>query len=237
MKEEKNFGFTLAEVLITLGIIGVVAAITIPALINNIQDSQFRSAFKKAYSDINNAFTRAYTDNGPDVTAGCPVWILNNIQPYMAVQKFCSNGNTSAGNCWHSDLNWSNIIGDKLSMSDVSFAGQQDLYGKSVILNNGTMIMMWEPTCSTNLNYGGYSPAKMLVDVNGFKGPNVVGKDIQNISIVSPNPTNASTIYSIIPGYNYSSPTIGNCKNFNYNRGNLGYGLNCAKLITSGIDF
>lgn len=51
----KKFGFTLAEVLITLGIIGVVAAMTIPTLIANTNAAKFRSQFKKAVSTLNQA--------------------------------------------------------------------------------------------------------------------------------------------------------------------------------------
>ena len=51
----KRFGFTLAEVLITLGIIGVVAAMTIPTLISNTNGAQFKSAYKKALSTLNQA--------------------------------------------------------------------------------------------------------------------------------------------------------------------------------------
>ena len=43
-------GFTLAEVLITLGIIGVVAAMTMPTLINSTQGAQYKTAYKKALS-------------------------------------------------------------------------------------------------------------------------------------------------------------------------------------------
>ncbi len=46
----KNYGFTLAEVLITLGIIGVVAAITIPNLITTYKAKQLHSQFLKNYS-------------------------------------------------------------------------------------------------------------------------------------------------------------------------------------------
>ena len=49
----KRFGFTLAEVLITLGIIGVVAAMTIPTLIVNTNSAQFKTAYKKAISVLN----------------------------------------------------------------------------------------------------------------------------------------------------------------------------------------
>ena len=51
----KNIAFTLAEVLITLGIIGIVAAITIPGLITKIRDQHFRVAYKKTYSSLNQA--------------------------------------------------------------------------------------------------------------------------------------------------------------------------------------
>ena len=51
----KKTGFTLAEVLITLGIIGVVAAMTIPTLIANTNSQKFRSQFKKTVSTMNQA--------------------------------------------------------------------------------------------------------------------------------------------------------------------------------------
>ncbi len=51
----KRLGFTLAEVLITLGIIGVVAAMTIPTLISNTNGAQFKTAYKKALSVLNQA--------------------------------------------------------------------------------------------------------------------------------------------------------------------------------------
>ena len=51
----RRSGFTLAEVLITLGIIGVVAAMTIPNLIANTNGAKFRSQFKKSISTLNQA--------------------------------------------------------------------------------------------------------------------------------------------------------------------------------------
>ena len=48
-------GFTLAEVLITLGIIGVVAAMTMPTLINSTQGAQYKTAYKKALSVLSQA--------------------------------------------------------------------------------------------------------------------------------------------------------------------------------------
>ena len=51
----KKLGFTLAEVLITLVIIGVIAAMTVPTLMNNTNAQEFRSALKKAISVANQA--------------------------------------------------------------------------------------------------------------------------------------------------------------------------------------
>jgi len=55
MKTNKRLGFTLAEVLITLGIIGVVAAMTIPTLIANTNSAKFKSQFKKSLATLNQA--------------------------------------------------------------------------------------------------------------------------------------------------------------------------------------
>ena len=51
----KRFGFTLAEVLITLGIIGVVAAMTMPTLLNSTNGAQYKTAYKKALSALSQA--------------------------------------------------------------------------------------------------------------------------------------------------------------------------------------
>ncbi|MFQ8625632.1 MAG: prepilin-type N-terminal cleavage/methylation domain-containing protein [Candidatus Gastranaerophilaceae bacterium] len=57
-------GFTLAEVLITLGIIGIVAAMTMPALIANSKKTEYSSKLKKFYSVMNQAILMSEQDNG-----------------------------------------------------------------------------------------------------------------------------------------------------------------------------
>src|SRR5574344_1431849 len=61
----KDKGFTLAEVLITLGIIGVVAALTIPTLIQNYQEKAIVTKLKQSMSLFNQAFKMAELENGP----------------------------------------------------------------------------------------------------------------------------------------------------------------------------
>lgn len=63
-------GFTLAEVLITLVIIGIVAAITIPTMINTTDDREYKAAYKKAMSSLNQALALDRAINGTDYGAG-----------------------------------------------------------------------------------------------------------------------------------------------------------------------
>ena len=60
----KNLGFSLAEVLITLGVIGLVAAMTIPTLISYTNGAKFRSQFKKTVSTLNQASLMAKAKYG-----------------------------------------------------------------------------------------------------------------------------------------------------------------------------
>lgn len=63
-------GFTLAEILITLGIIGVVAAMTIPALMENIRDVRYRSQFFKSYALIQQTLKKMEADDIPLTATG-----------------------------------------------------------------------------------------------------------------------------------------------------------------------
>lgn len=64
---KKHFGFTLAETLITLGIIGVVAALTMPSLIQNQKRKEASTRIKKFYSVISQAIKLSEIENGPSL--------------------------------------------------------------------------------------------------------------------------------------------------------------------------
>ena len=97
----KKFGFSIAEVLITLGIIGIVAAMTIPVLISNTNGAKFRSQFKKTISTLNQAALLAKANYGYDFAATQEVCPTNpaeaEAQHPEEHQTFCSilNGTLS----------------------------------------------------------------------------------------------------------------------------------------------
>lgn len=71
---KRLFGFTLAEVLITLGIIGVVAAITLPSLIQKYQKKTYIEGLKVGVSILEQGFKAAMADDGVDDLADTTLW-------------------------------------------------------------------------------------------------------------------------------------------------------------------
>ena len=90
-------GFTLAEVLITIGIIGIVAALTIPTLIGNYQKKKIATIVKEEYSKLNLTLKNAEAENGDATNWGytsyddLELWIKTYILPYIKYTKICSS--------------------------------------------------------------------------------------------------------------------------------------------------
>lgn len=76
----KKNAFTLAEVLITLGIIGVVAALTLPSVVNNIKSRELHTSFKKCYSVLSQVVLKMREDMG-------------DLDPLIIEQEFADGGN------------------------------------------------------------------------------------------------------------------------------------------------
>ena len=168
--------FTLAEVLITLGVIGIVAALTMPALIANYQKQQTITHLKKMYSVINNSAKLMEVDDnvpphggGMDCSSQTSEDFLNRyIKPYFNIVKTCN----SASECGYpADYNWISPDGTVKSYSMYSYTNPARWAGAT--LNDGTLINILH---RDNTGTGCY--ALYFVDLNGPKAPNVMGKDI-----------------------------------------------------------
>lgn len=152
----KKFGFTLAEVLITLGIIGVVAAMTIPTLMNQTGQAEFKTGFKKAISVLNQAITMNVALDGND---------------FSSLTAGTTAGSATLYNMFNSRMNVVNT-GTAVTAMD---AGNPFNNGSNYALyfNDGMMITFpsTASACTTVVTSGA-SSCRLVVDVNGVKRPN-----------------------------------------------------------------
>ena len=177
-----KLAFTLAEVLITLGIIGIVAAMTIPSMISNFQKREIETRLKEDYSifsQVNKmmiendvAFNMAAIDND---TQKLRDWLDKYAFPYMKVARICNDPTIG---CWSGSATYLN----GRSFGDCK-AGGCGANWVSFVMNNGTKV-------ATDIGDNGQlkgqmgvdseadSCLKMYVDVNGDKKPNKFGVDI-----------------------------------------------------------
>lgn len=179
--------FTLAEVLITLLIIGVVASIVVPNLLNDTKDAELNTALKKVYGELSLATKQIIFDNG-----GTFVDILeydtdreglrNAYTPHLNFIKSCTLARTEG--CWHplsvDGGTWKQLNGASTDSSTV---------GTGLLLNNGALInfVALSKNCSDSSAYY-LKPivcGRIIIDVNGFKAPNITGKDIFYFNILS----------------------------------------------------
>lgn len=181
----KIFAFTLAEVLITLGIIGIVAALTIPTILNYFQQQQFNSAWKKAFSELNEAVTRIKTENNGTIVATFSSRddLRNVFIKYLKYVQTCDSG-AALGNCWPSTVKTLNPNA-VISTADSNYMK----LASRAVLADGVFIAFNDSDASCGLTTGntptGGICGSILVDVNGLNGPNTYGKDIFNIWIQS----------------------------------------------------
>jgi prepilin-type N-terminal cleavage/methylation domain-containing protein len=159
-------GFTLVEVLITLTIIGVIAAMAVPTLMTNIQNAEFKTAYKQAVSDIGQAFLVAQREGTWreqttkfEFTSNVCTDNFNVLKNAFGVQKECSFDNLY--DCWEQK-------GEKLYENTYPAPSSETSYhpALSFIDNSGRTWSMY--TNAENI---------IIVDTNGNKGPNWFGKD------------------------------------------------------------
>jgi len=199
--------FTLAEVLITLGIIWIVAAMTIPSLMNNIQDKQFKEAAKEAYSKASQVITQMKQDNGGNFAYY--ITTANSFKPvfmtYFKIAQDCSPTLCVAAS--GASTVYKSLHGDAADTWPVGF-GQ-------FITNDGMFWAIYNDGISLSI----------MVDVNGYtKGPNVYGRDTFFFQPVNDNliPTGAN------------GTTTGFCDK---TTSSWIQGISCMYNVMQGIDY
>ena len=112
-------GFTLAEVLITLGIIGVVAAMTMPTLINSTQGAQYKTAFKKSLTVLSQAVVMNIALNDYDLSQ-----VVAGDNATGGSDGNAADGAQSLWDVYHNRLNIVREAGADLFTADAGDANQ-----------------------------------------------------------------------------------------------------------------
>lgn len=175
--------FTLAEVLITLGIIGVVAALTIPTLVNNYRKKQFETGLKKEYSVLLQALDMYKQDNETPLkkedTDQSHGEFKNKIKPYLKILVDC--GDEQAGKYEAKCVQNGYYTQDK-KYTYKTYSGNianEDLFDDGqIILNDGSHLLFE--------NVGNRGAVFVSTDVNGYnKLPNKWGEDVFTFQLMN----------------------------------------------------
>ena len=157
-------GFTLAEVLVTLGIIGVVSAMTVPSLMQNHQRKTYVTQLHKVYNEFSQAAVQYQTDNnavnlkeaGLIDQASADKFIEN----YFKIVQKCEDTQTP---CFAPFSEYKKLTGTGLS----SWVSPRSHYTTA----GGVAIgIKYRPN--------GNVLCEIFIDTNGAKGPNIVGRDL-----------------------------------------------------------
>ncbi len=209
-------GFTLAEVLITLAIIGVVAALTIPSVVANTQQQEFKTGLKKAVNVLNDAITTIKATTGE--TPYDNIDLYNYLKQHMSIMNEVKP---------KGDISASTLVG-RYNLAFYTTDGMRFEFPNEGMTSNtiithetGARISNWGRPSPAG-KYGGYcgsygldnpngtkyQPCVVLVDVNGDRKPTLYGanKDvsgdgkstINNYKYPSPDDKRLTDVFNIL---------------------------------------
>lgn len=161
MFKYEKLGFTLTELLIALTIIGAVAAMSIPSLIENLNKKQMVTQLKSTVSSIQTLTGNQLAINKSksliDTDFADPAKLLQ--EKNFQIAKFCD----SASDCWANEYKVLEVAED--SEEDVSYPPSE---GETIVLKNGAVIN-YQKTTTNGI---------FAIDLNGKDKPNIVGRDV-----------------------------------------------------------
>jgi len=200
----KKFGFTLAEILVTMGIIGVVAAMTAPVLMTNVKNQSYATKLRTTVNDLENAFSMAIAAEKAEDLTGTSLWNIGETSTVRNRNTFTNNlsrylkFNTVAGN----GHDFYPAASPLRSMNADGTPGVNAFYSANDIpfrLKNGAIIFY---------EYGGGQSATIGIDVNGLDGPNVLGRDVHNFLLMEDATIN--------PNFAWTTRLVNNNYQFDY---------------------
>lgn len=182
--KNRNDAFTLAEVLITLGIIGIVAAITMSQVLTNMRNKGYVERMKKAYTLIQNVTIQIINEEGPPSkwildAHGLKSQALNErvVDMYaekMNVVKNCSGAISWIENeCIFAQDGYYDLSGKPLGSNVKAFYW----FGYPFVLSDGSAIII-KFLSNAGAVFWGNPDIMFIVDVNGKQKPNKLGRDI-----------------------------------------------------------
>lgn len=187
-KFASRLAFTLVEVLITLGIIGVIAAVTIPTLMSNINQNVFNSQQDMALKRIKAATDQMRTNDL--ITAyDTNDHFADQFQKYIKISKRCDSSNLQG--CFASTFK--TLSGQSINLSDLTKGTDiGNLNGTNLVgldlINGTTMLVAFSSSCQDVPPYNDTIDTttclSIVYDVNGLNKPNQIGKDIGMLNAV-----------------------------------------------------
>ena len=209
--------FTMAEILLSLTIIGVVAAITLPSLTGNINERTWNTQRKALYARFSQAIALMPALNGygtlkeesssgasDAVDTAAETFVTNGLSKVLKINNICDSEHLEDCGIPTKIIPYS---GDNINLSDIkTLLDYNSLFTSARSYNtpntkaaafetqNGESILVYyNPNCTQNKNevQSHFVQSKMCVnfvyDLNGSKGPNTMGKDIGFITALYPS--------------------------------------------------
>ena len=205
-------GFTLAEVLITLAIIGVVAALTIPTLIQNYQERAWGTASEVFQRKLGEAL-RVMNVQGTLAGYTTTEAFVDELSKHIKITRICDNDDITT--CFADKVTWD---GEEVEMSKIKTSknfGKDDWNTNTVAVQfangvNGVIAYNPTETCKQDPysnQITGTSCLAILYDVDGVKNPNTQSKDLKQINVSSLGESNCVLQ---LDGFCFTAPFLAN---------------------------
>ena len=193
--KQKTTAFTLAEVLITLAIIGIVAALTIPTLVQNYQERAWNTASQVFQRKLGEAL-RVMNVQGTLAGYTTTEAFVDELSKHIKITRICDNDDITT--CFSDTVTWGDEEVDMSKVKKAKNFGQNDWDTNTVAVqfaNGVNGVIAYNPDCRQNQfsndvitvgeNGIGTDCLAILYDVDGFKNPNTEGKDLKNLNVTS----------------------------------------------------